>query len=101
VRFVRIPEDPKEENEIELWVPALPPRVVRRQWQGLRGVRVIQAPRAGVDTLLGIFPSELTLCDAGGVYDIPTAEWTVTAILARQKKTFHFSSTGREKGTGL
>jgi phosphoglycerate dehydrogenase-like enzyme len=94
------PEDPKEEIEIDFWVPALPPRIVRRQWQCFRGVRAIQAPWAGVDTLLGIFPPEVTLCDARGVHDIPTAEWTVTAILAVQKK-FHFSLTGREKGSGL
>jgi hypothetical protein len=38
VQFVRIPEDPKEEIEIDFWVAALPPRIVRRQWQWLRSV---------------------------------------------------------------
>ena len=85
VRIVRIPEDPPEEIEIEFWVPALPPRILRRQWQRLNGVRVVQVPWAGVDTLLNFFPPEVTLCDARGVHDIPTAEWTVTAILAMQK----------------
>jgi phosphoglycerate dehydrogenase-like enzyme len=96
VQFVRIPEDPKEEIEIDFWVPALPPRIVRRQWQSMRGVRVIQAPWAGVDTLLGIFPPEITLCDARGVHDIPTAEWTVTAILAMQKNVPFFVDRQRE-----
>src|SRR5260370_4451649 len=96
VQFVRIPEDPKEEIEIDFWVPALPPRIVRRQWQWLRSVRVIQAPWAGVDTLLGIFPPEITLCDARGVHDIPTAEWTVTAILAMQKNLPFFVDRQRE-----
>ena len=73
VQFVRIPENPKEEIEIDFWVPALPPRIVRRQWPWLRSVRVIQAPWAGVDTLLGIFPPAVTLCDARGGHDIPTA----------------------------
>jgi phosphoglycerate dehydrogenase-like enzyme len=96
VRFVRIPEDPQEEIEIDFWVPALPPRIVRSQWRWLRGVRVIQAPWAGVDTLLGIFPPEITLCDARGVHDIPTAEWTVTAILAMQKNLPFFVDRQRE-----
>jgi phosphoglycerate dehydrogenase-like enzyme len=96
VQFVRIPEDSKEEIEIDFWVPALPPRIVRRQWQCLRGVRAIQAPWAGVDTLLGIFPPEVTLCDARGVHDIPTAEWTVTAILAMQKNISFFVDRQRE-----
>ena len=68
MQFVRIPEDPtedpkedaREEIEIVFWVPALPPRIVRLQWQCLKGVRVIQTPWAGVDTLLGIFPPEVT-----------------------------------------
>ena len=73
VPFVGIPEDPEEELEIDFWVPALPPKIVRRPWQCLKGVRVIQAPWAGVDTLLGIFPPAVTLCDARGGHDIPTA----------------------------
>ena len=46
VQFIRIPEDPKVEIEIDFWVPALPPRIVHRQWQHLLGVRVMQAPWA-------------------------------------------------------
>lgn len=96
VQFVRIPEDPQAEIEIDFWVPALPPRIVRRQWQHLKGVRVIQAPWAGVDTLLKVLPRDVTLCDARGVHDIPTAEWTVTAILAMQKSLPFFVDRQRQ-----
>jgi len=85
VLLVRVPEEPREELEVDFWVAAMPPRIVRRQWPHLKGVKVVQLPWAGVDTLLGVFPPEVTLCDARGVHDIPTAEWTVTAILAMQK----------------
>ncbi|MGC1449650.1 MAG: 2-hydroxyacid dehydrogenase [Candidatus Sulfotelmatobacter sp.] len=96
VEIVRVPENPEAEIEIDFWVPALPPGIVRRQWQWLKGVRVIQAPWAGVDTLLKIFPPGVTLCDARGVHDIPTAEWTVTAILAMQKNLPFFLDQQRQ-----
>ena len=85
VHLVRIPEDPVEDIPIDFWIAAMPPRILRRQWPHLKGVKVIQVPWAGVDTLLGLFPREITLCDARGVHDIPTAEWAVAAIFAMQK----------------
>jgi phosphoglycerate dehydrogenase-like enzyme len=84
-QLFRVPEDPKRELEIDFWVAAMPPRILKRQWPYLKGVKVIQAPWAGVDTLLNLFPPGVILCDARGVHDIPTAEWTVAAILAMQK----------------
>jgi phosphoglycerate dehydrogenase-like enzyme len=51
----------------------------------MKGVRVVQAPWAGVDLLRHVFPPDVTLCDARGVHDIPTAEWAVAAVLAMQK----------------
>jgi len=85
VQLVRIPEEPEGEIEIDFWVAAMPPRILRRQWTHLKGVQVVQAPWAGVDTLLKIFPHEVTLCDARGVHEIPTSEWAVAVILAMQK----------------
>lgn len=86
VQLVRVPEVLVEELDIDFWVAAMPPRILRAQWPHLRGVQVIQIPWAGVDTLLGLgFPPSVSLCNARGVHDIPTAEWTLTAILAVQK----------------
>jgi phosphoglycerate dehydrogenase-like enzyme len=85
VRLVRVPEEPQEDIEVDFWVAALPPRILRRQWTRLKGVKVIQAPWAGVDSLLKLFPPGVTLCDARGVHDIPTAEWALAAILAMEK----------------
>ena len=84
-QLVRIPEQPEAEIEIDFWVAAMPPRILRAQWPHLKGVRVVQSPWAGVDTLLKLFPGEITLCDARGVHEIPTSEWTVAAILAMEK----------------
>lgn len=85
-QLVRVPEEPVADLEFDFWAAAMPPRILRRQWPHLKGVKVIQVPWAGVDTLLNLgFPSDVTLCDARGVHDIPTAEWALTAILAVQK----------------
>ena len=68
VQLVRVPEEPQEDIEVDFWVAAMPPRILRRQWPHLKGVKVIQAPWAGVDTLLKLFPPGVTLCDAWGVH---------------------------------
>ena len=85
VQVVRIPENPQRQYAIDFWVAAMPPRILRRQWPHLTGVKVIQVPWAGVDTLLNLFPRDVILCDGRGVHEIPTAEWTVAVILATQK----------------
>ena len=85
VNLVRVPEEPEGDIAVDFWVAAMPPRVLRRQWPHLKGVKVIQTPWAGVDTLLKLFPPEVILCDARGVHDIPTAEWALAAILAMEK----------------
>ena len=85
VRIAEAPQGELEELEIDFWIPLLSPRVVQNQWQHLKGVRVVQAPWAGVGPLLKMFPADVTLCDARGVHDVPTAEWTVSAILAMQR----------------
>jgi phosphoglycerate dehydrogenase-like enzyme len=85
VELVRIPERPASEIDIDLWIAPLSASTAAVQWPYLRGVKVVQSPYAGVDALLKLLPKEVTLCDARGVHDIPTAEWAVTAILAMQK----------------
>lgn len=58
-RLVRIPEEPQEDIEVDFWVAAaMPPKILRRQWTRLKGVKVIQAPWAGVNTLLKLLPPE-------------------------------------------
>jgi len=85
VELVRIPADLQDDVEIDFWVSALSPATGRIQWPHLKGVQVVQALWAGVDSLLTFLPSGVTLCDARGVHDTPTAEWAVTAVLAMQK----------------
>lgn len=85
VELVFIPDQPQGEIEVDFWIPLSPPKRVPEQWPHMKGVRVVQAPWAGVDMLRPLFPPEVILCDARGVHNIPTAEWAVTAVLAMQK----------------
>ncbi|WP_213804718.1 2-hydroxyacid dehydrogenase [Granulicella sp. dw_53] len=85
IELVRIPADLQGEIEVEFWLSCLSSADSRRLWPHLKGVKVVQAHSAGVDSLKKIVPSTATLCDARGVHNIPTAEWAVTAVLAMQK----------------
>jgi phosphoglycerate dehydrogenase-like enzyme len=85
VELVWIPDEPQGEYEVDFWIPLSHPSRVPAQWPHMKGVRVVQAPWAGVDLLRSVFPPEVVLCDARGVHDIPTAEWAVAAVLAMQK----------------
>lgn len=48
----------------------------------MRSLRVIQTLSAGVDWLLPMVPTGVTLCDAAGTRDIAVAEWVIASILS-------------------
>ena len=101
VELVKIPDEPQGGIEIEMWIAPVSLKIIRRQLPHLRGLKVVQALWAGVDLLQPLFPPDVTLCDAEGVHDIPTAEWAVAAILAMQKYLpFYFSLQQAEDWAG-
>jgi phosphoglycerate dehydrogenase-like enzyme len=85
LELVRIPAAPVEDFAVDFWIASLTPATSRRQWPYLKGVKVAQGLWSGVDTLRPLVPPNVTLCNARGVHDAPTAEWAVTAVLAMQK----------------
>src|SRR5579872_5081814 len=84
IDLVILPSRPERSYEIEFWVAPWG-KHADQAWPHLRGVRVVQSMLAGVDALLRLLPVDLTLCDARGVHNTSTAEWTVAAILASLK----------------
>jgi phosphoglycerate dehydrogenase-like enzyme len=101
VELVRIADELEGDVEIEMWIAPINLKIARRQLPHLRELQVVQSLMAGVDRLQQLLPPGLTLCDAQGVHDAPTAEWAVAVILAMQKHLpFYFSLQQQEDWAG-
>lgn len=71
--------------DVEFLVPGAGDKRLLELLPRMSRLRVIQTLSAGVDRLLGLVPTGVTLCDAGGARDVPVAEWVLAAILAATK----------------
>jgi phosphoglycerate dehydrogenase-like enzyme len=101
VELVRIEEEPQSDIAIDMWIAPVSLKTARRQLPHLRGLKVVQALWAGVDMLLDLLPSCVTLCDARGVHDITVAEWAAAGILAMQKYLpFYFGLQQQQDWSG-
>lgn len=69
-----------------------------RDLSKLTALKVIQSPNAGVDDLIPIRPSGVTLCNAAGVHDDSTAELAVGLALTSRRGFARFAqSQSQEK----
>ena len=59
-------------------------------------LRYLQTTTAGVDWILAEVPPGVVLLDASGVYDIPVAEWVISAILQALKRWTDFWELQKE-----
>jgi phosphoglycerate dehydrogenase-like enzyme len=85
IQIERVEASPEHTIDVEFWIPPVTAKDAAQALPHLRGVRVVQSLYAGVDWLINLLPAGLILCDAQGLHNIPTAEWTVAAILAALK----------------
>jgi phosphoglycerate dehydrogenase-like enzyme len=95
-----LPSDPAD---VEFWVPPfLSAGITNGMLEKMPGLRVVQLLSAGADAWVNRVPSNVTLCDARGVHDSSTSEWTVAAILAylRDLPTFIRAQERREWAHG-
>jgi phosphoglycerate dehydrogenase-like enzyme len=85
IEIERVEARPERTIDVEFWIPPVTAKEAAQALPHLRGVRIVQSLYAGVDWLINMLPPGLVLCDAQGLHNIPTAEWTVSAILAALK----------------
>jgi phosphoglycerate dehydrogenase-like enzyme len=90
-----LPGDP---GAVEFWVP---PFLAQADSVALAAkmpaLRAVQLLSAGADAWVGRLPGGVTLCDARGVHDSPTAEWVVGAILAALREFPAFARAQAER----
>lgn len=84
--FVRIPAQPAEPIEVDVWLLPFFRKDAPEVFQHLRGVKVVQSMMAGVDWILPWLPKEITLCDGRGIHDTSTSEYVLAAILTSLKR---------------
>ncbi len=84
-------------EEAEFLVPPFPdPSPAFPLLESLPRLRVVQTVTAGVEAVRPYVPDGVTLCNARGVHDASTAEWTVGAILASLHKFPRFARAAAE-----
>ncbi len=71
--------------EIDVWIPDPYSTKALRAWPRLRGVKLVLAMMAGTEWIPETVGPHVTICNAHGAHNIPTAEWTVAAIFAMLK----------------
>ncbi len=90
-----LPGDPEA---VEFWAP---PFLGQGDVVGLAAsmpnLKVVQLLSAGADAWIGQLADGVTLCDARGVHDSSTAEWTVGAILGSLRR-FDFFAQAQAAG---
>jgi phosphoglycerate dehydrogenase-like enzyme len=86
--------------DAEFLVPRAGDRRIAELLRRMSKLRVIQTLSAGVDRLLPIVPTGVTLCDAGGTRDVAVAEWVLAAILACTRALPELRDLQREHSWG-
>jgi phosphoglycerate dehydrogenase-like enzyme len=71
--------------EIDVWIPDPYTTWAMRAWPRLRGVKLVLSMLAGTEWIPPLVGPRVTICNARGAHNIPTAEWTLTAILSMLK----------------
>ena len=85
VELICLPVDLNHDVEIDVWIPDPWPSRAMRIVPHLHGVRLVLSLMAGTEWIPGAMGPHVTICNARGAHTIPTAEWTLSAILTMLK----------------
>ncbi len=82
IELIPVPDKIDRDVEIDVWIPDPYPARALRVWPRLHGVKLVLSMMAGTEWVPGTVGPHVTICNAHGAHNIPTAEWTLAAILA-------------------
>jgi phosphoglycerate dehydrogenase-like enzyme len=85
IELIAVSDKMDHNVEIEVWIPDPYSTKAMRAWPRLRGVKLVLSMLAGTEWIPGTVGPHVTICNAHGAHNVPTAEWTVAAILAMLK----------------
>ena len=85
IELVRLPRELDHDVDIEVWIPDPYPTRNTQIVPHLRGVKLVLSLMAGTEWIPAAVGPHVTICNARGAHNIPTAEWTLSAILTMLK----------------
>ena len=85
IELIPVSDKMDHDVEIDVWIPDPYPGPAMRAWPRLHGVKLVLAMMAGTEWIPGTVGPHVTICNAHGAHNIPTAEWTLAAILTMLK----------------
>jgi phosphoglycerate dehydrogenase-like enzyme len=85
IELIAVSDKMDRDVEIDVWIPDPYSTRAIRAWPRLRGVKLVLSMLAGTEWIPGTVGPHVTICNAHGAHNVPTAEWTVAAIFALLK----------------
>ena len=85
IELIPVSDQMDHDVEIDVWITDPYPGKSIRTWPHLRGVKLVLSMLAGTEWIPPLVGPHVTICNARGAHNIPTAEWTLAVILATLK----------------
>jgi phosphoglycerate dehydrogenase-like enzyme len=85
IELIPVSEKMEHDVDIDVWIPDPYSTKAIRAWPHLHGVKLVLSMLAGTEWIPGTVGPHVTICNARGAHNVPTAEWTLAAILALLK----------------
>jgi phosphoglycerate dehydrogenase-like enzyme len=85
IELIAVSDKMDRDVEIDVWIPDPYATKAMRAWPRLRGVKLVLSMLAGTEWIPGTVGPHVTICNAHGAHNVPTAEWTIAAIFAMLK----------------
>jgi phosphoglycerate dehydrogenase-like enzyme len=85
IELIPVSDQMDHDVEFDVWIPDPYPKKAMRAWPRLRGVKLVLSMLAGTEWIPGTVGPHVTICNAHGAHNVPTAEWVLAAIFAMLK----------------